>query len=389
MKNTKKLISFLLAGAMFLGTSSLLSGTEQAFGASSVQDRLNQATKNKKAAQEARNASKEQLKGAMAQVTKLDNELEIINAELSAIDDIIREADEKIAAKEAEIADYEKRIAEQDESFRSRLRVMDETGTTDYIDLLLNADSLSDFVDRVETIREITEFDQGIINEMKTLKKGVEDSKNEVLAYRNEQQEARDLVKSKQNEANAKLAEKQSYVKSLEKDIAKYDQLYEAARREEDSLKRSIASSSSRGTVNSGQNRIIYSGGVFCWPAPSYTYISSPFGYRIHPVYGTKKYHSGLDLAAPGGSPILAAANGTVKFSGWNGGYGYCVIIDHGNGIQTLYGHSSKLLVSAGQSVTRGQTIALVGTTGTSTGNHLHFEVLNNGSPTDPMPYLK
>ncbi|MBQ4517569.1 MAG: peptidoglycan DD-metalloendopeptidase family protein [Clostridia bacterium] len=374
---------------MFLGTSSLLSGTEQAFGASSVQDRLNQATKNKKAAQEARNASKEQLKGAMAQVTKLDNELEIINAELSAIDDIIREADEKIAAKEAEIADYEKRIAEQDESFRSRLRVMDETGTTDYIDLLLNADSLSDFVDRVETIREITEFDQGIINEMKTLKKGVEDSKNEVLAYRNEQQEARDLVKSKQNEANAKLAEKQSYVKSLEKDIAKYDQLYEAARREEDSLKRSIASSSSRGTVNSGQNRIIYSGGVFCWPAPSYTYISSPFGYRIHPVYGTKKYHSGLDLAAPGGSPILAAANGTVKFSGWNGGYGYCVIIDHGNGIQTLYGHSSKLLVSAGQSVTRGQTIALVGTTGTSTGNHLHFEVLNNGSPTDPMPYLK
>ncbi len=389
MKNTKKLISFLLAGAMFLGTSSLLSGTEQAFGASSVQDRLNQATKNKKAAQDARNASKEQLKGAMAQVTKLDNELEIINAELSAIDDIIREADEKIAAKEAEIADYEKRIAEQDESFRSRLRVMDETGTTDYIDLLLNADSLSDFVDRVETIREITEFDQGIINEMKTLKKGVEDSKNEVLAYRNEQQEARDLVKSKQNEANAKLAEKQSYVKSLEKDIAKYDQLYEAARREEDSLKRSIASSSSRGTVNSGQNRIIYSGGVFCWPAPSYTYISSPFGYRIHPVYGTKKYHSGLDLAAPGGSPILAAANGTVKFSGWNGGYGYCVIIDHGNGIQTLYGHSSKLLVSAGQSVTRGQTIALVGTTGTSTGNHLHFEVLNNGSPTDPMPYLK
>lgn len=389
MKNTKKIISFLLAGVMFFGTSSLLSGTEQVFGASSVQDRLNQATKDKKAAQDARNASKEQLKGAMAQVTKLDNELELINAELSAIDDIIREADEKISAKEAEIADYEQRIADNDEAFRSRLRVMDETGTTDYIDLLLNADSLSDFVDRVETIREITEYDQGIINEMKTLKQGVENSKNEVVAYRNEQQEARDLVKSKQNAANAKLAEKQSYVKSLEKDIAKYDQLYEAARQQEDSLKRSIASSSSKGTVNSSQKRIIYSGGVFCWPAPSYTYISSPFGYRIHPVYGTKKYHSGLDLAAPGGSPILAAANGTVKFSGWNGGYGYCVIIDHGSGIQTLYGHSSKLLVSVGQSVSRGQTIALVGTTGTSTGNHLHFEVLNNGSPTDPMPYLK
>jgi len=160
-----------------------------------------------------------------------------------------------------------------------------------------------------------------------------------------------------------------------------------AAAAQEEALKRSIAGSSSKGSTSGG--RIVYSGGVFCWPAPSYTYISSPFGYRIHPVYGTRKYHSGLDLAAPGGSPILAAADGTVRFSGWNGGYGNCLIIDHGGGIQTLYGHSSKLLVSVGQKVSRGQKVALVGTTGTSTGNHLHFEVLNNGVATDPMPYLQ
>lgn len=385
----KKAISFLMAGIMAMGASALLSDVNPAFGASSLQDKLNQATKDKKAAQDARNASKEQLKGAMAQVTKLDNELDIINAELTVIDSVIREADEKIAAKEAEIADFEQRIADNDEAFCSRLRVMDETSATEYIDLLLSADSLSDFVDRVETIREITEHDQGIINEMKTLKQGVENSRNEIVAYRDEQQEARNLVASKQQAANAKLAEKQSYIKSLEKDIKKYDQLYEAARKQEESLKQSIAGSSSKGTVNAGQNRIVYSGGVFCWPAPSYTYISSEFGYRIHPVYGTKKYHSGMDMAAPGGSPILAAADGTVKFAGWNGGYGYCVIIDHGKGIQTLYGHSSKLLVSAGQSVTRGQKIALVGTTGTSTGNHLHFEVLNNGVATNPRPYLQ
>jgi len=186
---------------------------------------------------------------------------------------------------------------------------------------------------------------------------------------------------------NAKIAEKQNYIKKLEKDVAKYDSLYKAAAAQEEALKRSIAGSSSKGSTSGG--RIVYSGGVFCWPAPSYTYISSPFGYRIHPVYGTRKYHSGLDLAAPGGSPILAAADGTVRFSGWNGGYGNCLIIDHGGGIQTLYGHSSKLLVSVGQKVSRGQKVALVGTTGTSTGNHLHFEVLNNGVATDPMPYLQ
>ena len=389
MKNAKKrAISLLLTGVLMVGTSAFFSNTQPVFG-TTLQEKLNQAAKDKKAAKEARSQSQAKLAGAMSQVEKLDNEVEIINAELSEIDRIINEANTKIAEKEAEIAEYERQIEENDEAFCARLRAMDESGTTDYIDLLLNAQSLSDFVARVETIREITEHDQGIINEMITLKEGVEASRNEIVAYREEQQEARGLVQEKQNQVNAKIAEKQSYIKSLEKDIKKYDQLYEAARQQENSLKQSVAGSSSKGTVSAGQNRIVYSGGVFCWPAPSYTYISSEFGYRIHPVYGTTKYHSGMDMAAPGGSPILAAANGTVKFAGWNGGYGYCIILDHGGGIQTLYGHSSKLLVSAGQTVTRGQKIALVGTTGTSTGNHLHFEVLNNGVVTDPRPYLQ
>ncbi|MBE7048808.1 MAG: hypothetical protein E7393_05510 [Ruminococcaceae bacterium] len=385
---TKKVVSVVSTAILAVSLTTFSGNIQAAFGASTLQERLDQAKKDKQAAQAAQNESKQKLTGAMEQITKLDNEADAINAELAEIDRIINEAEEKIAEKEAEIAEFEKKIAENEEAFCARLRAMDESNTSDYIDLLLNSQSISDFVSRMETVREITEHDQGIINEMITLKQGVEDSRNELVAHRNEQQEARGLVQTKQNELNAKIAEKQSYIKSLEKDIEKYDSLYQAAAAQEESLKRSIASSSSKGTVSNGQ-RIVYSGGVFCWPAPSYTYVSSEFGYRIHPVYGTRKYHSGMDLAAPGGSPILAAANGTVKFAGWNGGYGYCVIIDHGGGIQTLYGHSSKLLVSAGQSVTRGQKIALVGTTGTSTGNHLHFEVLNNGVATDPRPYLQ
>ncbi|MBR5236622.1 MAG: peptidoglycan DD-metalloendopeptidase family protein [Clostridia bacterium] len=373
---------------MVIGISALLSSSQPAFGNSSLQDKLNQAAESKKQAQANRTQSQAKLSSTMEQVTKLDNEAEVISAQLAEIDRIIEEAEAKIAQKEEEIAEYERQIEENEVAFCARLRAMDETNAMGYVDLLVNSQSLSDFVARIETIREITEHDQGIINEMISLKEGVEASRNELVAYRNEQQEARSLVQSKQNELNAKIAEKQSYIKSLEKDIAKYDSLYKAAAAEEESLKRSIAGSSSTGTVGSS-GRITYSGGVFCWPAPSYTYVSSEFGYRIHPVYGTKKYHSGIDLAAPGGSPILAAADGTVKFAGWNGGYGYCIILDHGGGIQTLYGHSSKLLVSAGQKVTRGQKIALVGTTGTSTGNHLHFEVLNNGTATNPRPYLQ
>lgn len=389
MNKAKQRVISLFAIAMLIMSAPAISGnTQRVFGAT-LQEKLDQVTKSKKEAQAAKSKSQEKLNGAMAQVEKLDDEVELINTELAEIDHIISEADSQIAAKEAEIAEHEKSIEAKDAEFCARLRAMDESSTTDYIDILLNADSISDFLSRMETVRELTAYDQGVINEMIALKEAVEASRNEIVAYREEQQEARKLVQVKKSEVNAKIAEKQSYIQSLEKDIKKYNELYESARRQEESLKNSIAGSTSKGTVTAGQNRIVYSGGVFCWPAPSYTYISSEFGYRIHPVYGTKKYHSGLDMAAPGGSPILAAAAGTVKFAGWNGGYGYCIILDHGSGIQTLYGHSSKLLVSAGQTVTRGQKIALVGTTGTSTGNHLHFEVLNNGVATSPWPYLK
>ena len=381
----KRLLSCLLAASVSVAIVPVMHEDQPVYGAT-LEERLEQAKKDKQAAQAAQSQSKAQLESAMAQITQLDDEAELIRAELNEIDAIIGEANEKIAQKEAEIAEYEKKIADNDAEFCLRLQTMDENNTASYIDLLLNSQSISDFVTRVETVREITEFEQGIINEMIALKASVEASKEEIVVFRNEQQAARNLVQGKQNALDAKIAEKTSYIKSLEKDIAKYDSLQKAAAAQEESLKRSIAASSSKGTVTG--DRIVYNGGVFCWPAPSYTYVSSEFGYRIHPVYGTKKYHSGMDLAAPGGSPILAAANGVVRFAGWNGGYGYCVIIDHGNGIQTLYGHSSKLLVSSGQRVTRGEKIALVGTTGTSTGNHLHFEVLNNGVATNPRPYL-
>jgi len=383
---TKRVLSVLVAMSLSVAIVPSMLEDQPVYGAT-LEERLEQAKKDKKAAQAAQSQSKAQLEAAMAQITKLDEEAELIQAELNEIDAIISEADAKIAAKEAEIAEYEKKIAENDAEFCVRLQTMDENNTASYIDLLLNSQSIADFITRIETVREITEYEQGVINEMIALKASVEASKAEVVAYRDEQQAARNLVQGKQNALDAKIAEKTNYIKALEKDIAKYDSLQKAAAAQEESLKRSIAASSSKGSVSSN-GRITYSGGTFCWPAPSYTYISSEFGYRIHPVYGTKKYHSGMDMAAPGGSPILAAADGTVRFAGWNGGYGYCIIIDHGSGIQTLYGHSSKLLVSSGQKVSRGEKIALVGTTGTSTGNHLHFEVLNNGVATDPRPYL-
>jgi murein DD-endopeptidase MepM/ murein hydrolase activator NlpD len=132
------------------------------------------------------------------------------------------------------------------------------------------------------------------------------------------------------------------------------------------------------------RNRTTYVGGIMAWPAPQFTRASSPFGVRFHPVFKVNRMHTGVDLAAPTGSPIVAANDGVVLRAEWNGGYGNCVVIDHGGGIATLYAHASRILVKKGQQVKKGQTIALIGSTGTSTGPHLHFEVLKDGKAVRP-----
>jgi murein DD-endopeptidase MepM/ murein hydrolase activator NlpD len=136
-------------------------------------------------------------------------------------------------------------------------------------------------------------------------------------------------------------------------------------------------------------SKAIYAGGVMKWPTPGYTRVSSPYGMRIHPIYKVKKMHTGIDIDAPSGAKIVAANSGKVILAGWNGGYGNCVIIDHGGGLATLYAHQSKILVSVGDKVQKGDTVGKVGSTGLSTGPHLHFEVRKNGSTTNPIPYVK
>ena len=352
--------------------------------AASVQEKINAATKEKQKALDNINKSKQNKKEALGKKEVLDHEIDVINAELAEIDAILAQTDKKIAEKEAEIAQYEEQITHTDEEFKARIRAIDEMGDATYIDILLNSESLGDFLSRLETVREIAAHDQAVIENMITLKKGVESSKAEIEIARAEQQEARDLTAGKRAQLQQKMNEQSSLISKIEGDIKEYEKAYNAAVAQENSLKASLQSSLSKSGGGS-----VYTGGVFTWPAPSYTYISSPYGYRNHPVLGQTKFHSGVDMAAPGGSNILAAADGTVRSAGWNGGYGYCVVVDHGGGIATLYAHSSKLLVSSGQKVTKGQVIALVGTTGMSTGNHLHFEVLKNGATTDPMAYLR
>lgn len=382
--NAKKRMTAIVLALMFCIPLCITNDSQNVARAETVQEKIDKASKEKQEALDKIKNAETQKNDVVAQSEELEREIDIIQTEIFAIDEIIADADAQIAEKEAEIAQYEADIEQQNDEFKRVLRFMDETSTSTYLDLLLSASSFSEFLTHLETINEITEHDMAIIDEMVSLKNSVEAAKAAVEAKKAEQEEARVIASDKEEVLQTKLDEKEALTKELEEDIEKYKAVYEEARRQEEALKTSLAPSLSKET-----DTVKYTGGVFCWPAPSYTRISSPYGYRIHPVYKTKKFHSGVDMAAPGGTNILAAADGTVKMAGWNGGYGNCVVIDHGGGVSTLYGHAQRLLVSKGQKVTRGQVIALVGTTGTSTGNHLHFEVLLNGKTTDPMAYLR
>ena len=384
MKLKQKWIAAILAGVFCFplclnGFDTLIAS------AATVQEKIDAASKEKKEALEKMQAAEKQKKDVVAQSEELNREIDVVQTEIIAIDTIIEEADAEIQVKEEEIAAYEADIEKRDESFKRVLRSMDETTALSYLELLLSSESFSEFMVNLETIREITSYDMAAIDEMVALKNSTEAAKAVVETKKAEKEEARAIAADKEEVLQEKLDAKEALTKELEEDIESYKKVYEAARAEEAKLKNSLVPELSKSSTPT----VKYTGGALCWPAPSYTRLSSPYGYRIHPVYKTKKFHSGIDLAAPGGTNILSAESGTVIRATWNGGYGNCVVIDHGNGLSTLYGHAQRLLVSKGQKVSRGQVIALVGTTGTSTGNHLHFEVLVNGKTTDPMAYLK
>ena len=190
-------------------------------------------------------------------------------------------------------------------------------------------------------------------------------------------------------ELNSKIIEVEEKILSTNEEISKLDlqinEIKSELEKEENELESEIEKIAAQSVVN-GEGQVISSGS---WPVPGHSRISSPYGYRIHPIFNTKKMHTGIDIPAPTGTPAVAIDSGKVIFSGTKGGYGNTVMIQHDDGKVTLYGHNSKLAVSVGQRVEKGQVVSKIGSTGNSTGPHLHFEVRINGKHVNPVPYIK
>lgn len=324
-------------------------------------------------------------------VAQLDAQVAEIEANIESLTTQIAEKEEEIEETKEELAEAEADEAEQYEAMKNRIQSLYEQGDTYYLEMLASSGSFADFLNKLDYIEQLSKYDnnmlieyQGIVEYVSLCKEQLE-VEQEVLNETKEAAEAEqlvleDLISDKQEEIlayEADISQKEVVIAAYEEEIAAQTAIIEE-------LEASVAADR-----ESLWGERVYNGGLFCWPAPSYTRISDDYGYRQHPILNVQQFHTGVDMAAPGGTPILAAYDGVVVQAAYNSSMGNYVMIDHGSELYTIYMHAQKLMVSAGEEVSRGEQIATVGTTGRSTGNHLHFSVRLNGSYVSPWGYIE
>ena len=370
-------------------------------------DLIKQSEEEKKSAE----SSKAQLKKGLTDVKQMIADLENAKGELktyivkldedlSIIEDNIVVLEEELDNKQKEIDETKERLSEaiwdsqqQYGLMRKRIQFVYEKGKTSDVEMLLNSSSFVDFLNRAEYIAQMSEYDKKMLDKYVATQNLIASIKEKLEIEEAELEEARqdletekesleELIKTKENQIavyEADINNKEAAVKEYEAEIAAQEEIIKVleARIEEERKRLEEA------------NRRRYDGGMFKFPCPDYTRISDDYGMRMHPTLGVEKFHNGIDLAAPSGSPILAAYDGDVVGAGYSSTMGNYIMIDHGDGLITLYMHASKLYVSTGASVSKGQKIAAVGSTGRSTGPHLHFGVRLNGNYVSPWKYLK
>lgn len=327
-----------------------------------------------------------------AYVAELDAQVAGIQSNIDSLNEMIEAKEAEIAETQEELVRAEQVAADQYEAMKERIQFMYEQGDTLYLEMLLNSDSFADMLNKADYIEQLSAYDRRKLEEYQLVVEYTELCRQELIAEQELLEEAKAAAEEEQNNLNALIDEKEVQINAYETDIATKEQAireYDAEIAEQNEIIAALeAQIAAEQAALAEATRLKYDGGIFIWPAPRYTRISSPFGWRMHPTLGVEKFHNGLDMAAPGGSPILAAYDGKVVASGYSSSMGNYIMIDHGDKLYTIYMHASALYVSTGEYVTRGQKIAAVGTTGRSTGNHLHFGVRLNGQYVDPNIYL-
>ena len=303
----------------------------------------------------------------------------------------LQETKESLASSEKELQQATEKKEKQYESLKQRIRVMYEYGNSGYLDILLDSKGFTDFLKRIEYINYIIKYDDELFDRYKETEKTIQIKVEQIKVEKQNVEVLTKQASDKKVQLEKSIAEKQKLVADLSKQQSSLEQKISDLEKEDRAITNLINQANVKPTGTSTNKIYSVTGGKLAHPVPAYANrpFNDVYGYRTNPISGKRELHSGVDLKATYGTDIVAAEDGVVIYSGTRSGYGKTVIIDHGNGMTTLYAHNSSLTVSKGQQVKRGQVIAKAGSTGYSTGVHAHFEVRINGKTTDPAPYLK
>ncbi len=326
-----------------------------------------------------------EMSNTLIQIQELDDSIRDYENQIAELNDKVNSYEESIKAMTQELEETTKEYNEKDEIVKQRLVAISKAGEVTYLDVLLRAKSLPEFLSSIYFMRQITEVDINLMNEVAQKKEEIEIYKQRI---ENENSQTK-TIKAKAEQMSIVLNNtrslQQGYINNLQENEKKLNNEIMAYKNEQLRIETLIMQISTTPEIE-----IQYTGGALIWPvATTGTVITSNYGYRTHPIQGVVKLHSGIDIGGAGyGAPIVAALDGVVSYAGELGSYGNCVMIDHGNGITTLYGHGQKILTEKGKEVKQGDLIMEVGSTGNSTGPHCHFEVRINGYTQDPLKYV-
>lgn len=408
------ILAVLLAGSILFGVLSSV-GKADAAGTQSEIDSL-------KAQQEALDQQQSDIQtqidsleydqmSALSQKTVLDQQIAVTEEEIGNVEDQIASYDDLIVQKQAEVNQKQAEENAQWNLYETRIRAMEENGTVSYFSVIFSATSFSDLLSRIDFVSEIMNYDDEMYNNLKQARLDTLAAIDDMEAAQTELANQKTNLETLQSDLTTQVDQATQLIANIESNIDTYQSQYDEIETANtnldtqlDALAKQLAneqaaaaaaaaapssSGSSSGSSSSGgsSSGSVTATGNFIWPSYC-TIVTSEFGWRLHPIYGYYKYHSGVDIGASYGTDVLAADSGTVVVSDYDSGYGNYVMIDHGNGTQTLYGHMSQRLVSVGDTVSQGETIGLVGATGAATGPHIHFEIWVDGSRVNPLDYF-
>ncbi len=352
-------------------------------------DELDDAIREQQRIKNQQDAAKDRLNQLTYTADRLKTQLEQLNGQITVAQTSLVQKQKALAEAEADVTKAQKELEQKQkdlenrrQSLQKRLRGIYVEGQVSYLEILFQAKDLGDFITRLEYFNKLVSNDQQLMAGIKSQKEQVEQKARELQERRDQAARIQAQAVAAKNELDGKQQQQKTALnqnKKYQDEIFVQMEKLEADANSLTDKIRQLQASRKGGVI----------GTVNTWPVPGYYEVSSPFGWRIHPITRKRSLHTGTDIPAPSGTKLAAAGDGVVIYSGWYGAYGNTVIIDHGGGYSTLYGHQSRVAASEGDQVKAGEVIGYVGSTGWSTGPHLHFEVRVGGNPTDPLQYFR